>query len=455
MKVLKCKYQCVFALVMFFLFSNFTVGAQTIESRFDEYMNQTVKLGRFNGYVLVARDGKIAFGKGYGMANFEEEIPNTPQTKFRLASITKSFTAMAVMMLQEKGKLNLQDSICKYLSDCPDAWKPVTVRQLLNHTSGIPDYAAAPDFMRTISLHLTNDELIANFKDQPLQFAPGENFAYSNSNYILLGRIIEKVSGQPFAVFVQEKIFAPLNMKNSGYDDNSALLKHRAVGYIKQPDRIINARYMDMTNAYAAGGLYSTAEDLLLWNQALDTEKLVSKKSLAEIFTPGKGSVGYGWFINHDSNRLSIFQGGLNSGFAASIFRYPTEHACIILLNNFENAAPFLARIGHDLTAILFNEKYELPSESVAVKVDARIYDAYVGEYEFGQNRIITMTKEGDKLFAQRGGAPRSEMFPESETKFFLKVADVKFEFLKNGAGKVIGLILYANGQEMNGSKVK
>lgn len=455
MKVLKCKYRCVCALVMFLLLSNSNAGAQAIEPRFDEYMNRTVKLGRFNGYLLVARDGKTIFGKGYGMANFEEDIPNTPQTKFRLASITKSFTAMAVMILQERGKLSLPDSICKYVSDCPEAWQPVTVRQLLNHTSGIPDYVSAPDFMRTISLRLTSDDLIANFKNKPLQFASGANFSYSNSNYILLGRIIEKVSGQPFAVFLQENIFAPLKMENSGYDDNSTLLKHRAIGYIKQPDRIINARYMDMTNAYAAGGLYSTAEDLLLWNQALDAGKLVSKKSSEEIFTPGKGGVGYGWFINRDSNRLLITQGGLNSGFAASILRYPKERVCIILLNNFENAAPYLARIGHDLTAILFAEKYELPSEAIAVKVDAKIYDAYVGEYDFGQNRIITITKEGDKLFAQRGGAPRSEMFSESETRFFLKVADVSFVFDKDSAGKVIGLTLYANGQEMKGNKVK
>ena len=455
MKVLKCKYQCVCLLVMFFLLLSSTVGAQTIDPRFDEYMNATVKLGRFNGYVLVAHGGKTVFGKGYGMANFEADVPVTPHTKFRLASITKGFTAMAVMILREKGKLNLQDPICMYLNDCPDVWKPVTVRHLLNHTSGIPDYAAAPDFMRTISLPVTPDELVANFKSKFLQFAPGENFAYSNSNYILLGQIIEKVSGQPFFVFVREQIFAPLNMKNSGYDDNSALLKHRANGYIKQPDGIVNARYMDMTNAYAAGGHYSTAEDLLLWNQALDAGRLVSKKSLEEIFTPGKGGVGYGWFINRDANRLTIFQGGLNSGFAASVFRYPEDRACVILLNNFENAAAFLPRIGRDLTAILFNEKYELPSESAAVKVDAKIYDAYTGEYDFGQNRLMTITKEGDKLFAQRAAAPPNEMFPESETRFFLKVADVKFNFIKDSAGKVTGLILSANGQEMKGNKVK
>lgn len=455
MKILKSKYPCVFALVMCFLSSNIIASAQSIDPRFDEYLNAVVKLGRFNGYVLVARDGKVVFSKGYGMANFEEEVPNTPQTKFRLASITKSFTAMATMMLQEKGKLSLQDSIGKYLTDCPETWKPITIRQLLNHTSGISDYVAAPDFMRTISQRVTSDELIASFKNKPLLFAPGEQFSYSNSNYILLGRIIEKASGQAYAAFLQENIFVPLKMKDSGYDDNHTLLKHRAIGYIKQPGMLINARYMDMTNAYAAGALYSTAADLFLWDQALNTEKLVSKKSLDEIFSPGKGGIGYGWFINREKNRLLIMQGGLNSGFAASVLRYPEEKACIILLSNFENAAPHLARMGHDLAAMLFGEKYELPSERVAVKVDTKIYDAYVGEYEFGPNRMITITKEGDKLYARRGGEPKIEILPESEMKFFLTIADVQFVFLKDAAGKVIGMMLSANGQEMKGNKVK
>jgi len=455
MRSLKSKYPCVLALVMFCLFPMTVVNAQVSDPRFDEYMDATVKLSRFNGHVLIARNGKVVFSRGYGMANFEEDIPNTSQTKFRLASITKSFTAMAVMMLRDKGKLHLQDSVCKHLTDCPETWKPITLRHLLNHTSGIADYVSAPDFMRTISVRVTNDELIASFKHKPLLSAPGEQFAYSNSNYILLGRIIETLSGQPYGVFVKENIFAPLRMNNSGYDDNSTPIKHRAIGYIKQNNRLVNARYMDMTNAYSAGALYSTAEDLLLWNQALDTEKLVSKKSLDEIFTPGKGGVGYGWFINRMAHRLLITQSGLNSGFAAHILRYSEEKACVILLNNFENAAPHLARIGHDLSAILFGERYELPRERVAVKVNTKIYDLYVGEYEFGANRMITITREDDRLFAQRGGAPKAEILPESETTFFLTVADVQLVFLRDAAGKVSGMTLHANGQEMKGNKVK
>lgn len=455
MRVFKRRYKCVLAVAIFSLFSNVFVRAQVADPRFDEYVNAVARLGHFNGYVLVARDGKAVFSKGYGMANFEDDAPNTPQTKFRLASITKGFTAMAVMMLREKGQLNLQDSVCKYLPDCPATWKPITLRHLLSHTSGIPDYTSLPGFMRTISLRLTNDELTASFMDKPLLFAPGETFSYSNSNYILLGQIIEKLSGQSYGSFIRENIFAPLRMMNSGYDDNSTILKGRAVGYLKQGDVLINARYMDMTNAYSAGALYSTAEDLLLWSQALYTEKLASKNSLDEIFTPGKGGVGYGWFINRDFNRVLITQSGLNSGFAAQIFRYPDDKVSVILLSNLENAAPHLGRIGHDLTAILFGEKYELQRERVAIKVDPKIYDAYVGEYEFGPNRIISITKEGDKLFAQRAGAPKGEIVPESETTFFATFGDIQFVFIKDETGRVSGMILRPNGQEMKGSKIK
>jgi CubicO group peptidase (beta-lactamase class C family) len=455
MNTLKRAYRSVFMLTIFMLMTNGTATGQTLEARFDEYLSAMAKLGRFNGYVLVARDGKRLFGKGYGMANFEDEVPNTSQTKFRLASITKPFTAVAVLMLQEKGKLSLQDSVCKYLADCPAAWKPVTIEQLLAHTSGIPDYAALPDFMSTLGLSATTAEMIARFSDRPLQFAPGERFSYSNSNYYLLGQIIENVSGKPYADFIRDQLFAPLGMVNSGYDDNSTVVKRRAAGYIRQGETLINARYMDMSKAYAAGGLYSTAEDLLLWDTALYTEQLVSKKSLAAMFTPGKGDVGYGWFIKQDFNRQLITQAGLNSGFAAQIIRYPEERVCIILLSNFESAAPYLARAGHDLAAILFGEKAELQRLRVTAKVDPKIYDAYVGEYEFGLNRLITITKEGDKLFAQRTGAPRYEILPENETTFFLTVADVQLTFVKDGAGKITGMSLRANGQEFGGKKTK
>ena len=448
-------YKCVFSYLMCLLVTSGIASGQTLEAKFDEYMSALAKLGRFNGYVLVARDGRRIFGKGYGMANFEDEVPNTAQTKFRLASITKPFTAAAVLLLQEKGKLGLEDSACRHLPDCPAAWKPVTIAHLLAHTSGIPDYVSSPDFMETLGLRSTPAEMIARFRDKPLLFAPGERFSYSNSNYYLLGRIIESVSGKPYAEVVRESIFAPLRMANSGYDDNSTILKRRAVGYVKQGDTLVNARYMDMSKAYAAGALYSTAEDLLLWDTAFYTDRLLAKKSLEVMFTPGKGGAGFGWFVSRDFGRQMITQGGLSSGFAAQILRYPEERVCIILLNNFENAAAYLAGAGHGLAAILFGEKYDLPRSRTAAKVDPNKYDAYVGEYEFGPNRIITITREGDKLFARRANGPTDEILPETETSFFLTVADVQLTFVRDDTGKVSGMILRVNGRELTGKKTK
>lgn len=456
MNTLKGGSLLVLTVMTLSLLSNSRTRAQTVEAKLDEYMNALVKLERFNGSVLLAQGGKVLFSRSYGLASFEDEVSNTPQTKFRLASITKSFTAMAVMMLQERGKLNVQDPVCKYLANCSEAWDKVTIHHLLSHTSGIPDYASSPTFMNTIASRSAIADLVGQFKDRQLEFMPGERFAYSNSNYILLGQIIERTSGRPFAAFVQENIFTPLQMTNSGYDDNRTILKRRAIGYRQQGGALVNALYMDMSNAYAAGALYSTVEDLLLWERALDAEKLVAKKSLEAVFQPGKGGAGYGWFINRvGSDRLLITQAGLNAGFTGQFFRYPEEKICIILLSNFEHAAPYLSQTGSDLAAILFGEKYELSRQFVAVKVDPKTYDDYVGEYEFGPNRMVTVSREGDKLMAQRTGGPKDELLPASETEFFLNVAGVRIIFIKDGAGKVAQMKLQANGQEFMGRKLR
>lgn len=271
--------------------------AQQIAAKVDEYMNAAVRVDGFSGSILVARDSQPVVSKGYGMANVELDVPNMPQTVFRLGSITKQFTAMAIMMLAERGKLNVNDPACKYLTDCPVAWQPMTVKNLLTHTAGVPNYTSFPDFAKVAVLPTTNAAMIAQLRDKPLEFAPGEKFAYSNSGYYLLGAIIERASGKPYAEFLQENIFTPLGMKQTGYDSPLRIIKNRAAGYARRGGEIVNAAYMDMTIPYAAGALDSTTGDLLLWDQALYTEKLVSRKMLDEIFTPFKSNYGYGWSI--------------------------------------------------------------------------------------------------------------------------------------------------------------
>ncbi len=315
-------------------------SGRILAAKVDEYLNAAMKVRRFAGTVLIARNGQPLVSKGYGMANIEDGVANTPQTKFRLGSVTKQFTSMAVMMLQERGLLSVADPVCKYVPDCPAAWQPITIRHLLTHTSGIPNYTALPDFRNFARTPMTVPALVDLFKNQPLDFAPGDTYSYSNSGYILLGYIIERASGKSYQDFLRENIFGPLRMANSGYD-GTMLLSHRAAGYAfdAHSNSEINAGYIDMSVPFAAGALYSTVEDLLLWDQALYTERLISRKSLDEMFTPFKGNYAYGWSAGKQFDRRSISHGGDIYGFASHIARYPDDRVTVIVLTNHEGVA--------------------------------------------------------------------------------------------------------------------
>jgi CubicO group peptidase (beta-lactamase class C family) len=405
--------------VQFALAQNPTApSGQQIAAKVDEYMNAAVKIDGFSGSILVARDGQPIVSKSYGMANIELNVPNTPQTVFRVASVTKQFTATAIMMLQERGKLNVNDPICKYLADCPATWQPITVHQLLVHTSGIPSYTGLPDFWeKTSALPMTATELLARIKPMPLEFVPGEKFNYNNSGWYLLGLIVERTSGKSYGDFLQENIFTPLGMKQTGFDDSRRIIKNRAAGYMRQGNELVNAKYVDMTVPFAAGGLLTTTEDLFLWDKALYTEKLISAKSRDEMFTPFKESVpgasfGYGWFTNKWFDHQMIGHNGVLEGFRAMIARFPEKRVTVIVLTNNESA--FSGKTAKDLAAIVFGAAYKIPQEVKTVAVDQKILQQYVGEYEGGR----TVTLENGKLMFQRSGRPKFELFAESETRF-------------------------------------
>lgn len=348
-----------------------------IVAKADEYMLAAVEINHFSGVVLVARNGQPIINKGYGMANYELKVPNTPQTVFRLGSITKQFTSMATMILRERGKLDVNDSICKYLERCPAAWQPVTIRHLLTHTSGIPSYTSFPGFFEKNSVEpYTSAGLVDLFRDKPLDFPPGEKFSYSNSGYHLLGLIIEKTSGKSYAEFLRENIFAPLGMNHTGYDDSRALVMNRANGYRWLGKTFVNAAYLNMAIPYSAGALYSTTEDLLLWDQSLYTEKLVSRKTLDEIFTPYMelvpgGGYAYGWGIGKKFGRQANEHNGGINGFSTDIVRFPSERVTVIVLNNNQDVNP--DRIADALSAIVFGAPYQLPKPPISDVVAATI----------------------------------------------------------------------------------
>ena len=373
-----------FLLFLFlFLFSanHSLLNAQSKADEIDKLIQQYYDYGLFTG---VAEHGKIIFKKGYGFANLEWDIPNDVNTKFRLGSITKQFTSMLIMQLVEDGKIRLDGKINDYLPTYrKDIGERVTIHHLLTHTSGIPSYTSLPGFFNEISRDpYSVDEFLDKYCSGNLEFEPGAKFSYSNSGYFILGAIIEKVTGKSYETVLKERILNPLNMKSTGYDHFDQIIKHRATGYEKTFDGYKNAAYLDMTIPFAAGAMYSTAEDLYVWDQALYTNKLISNKYKKLIFKPYVKTFknyyyGYGWDIskislyNSKDSLVVISHGGGINGFNTLITRLIKDKNLIILLNNTEYAP--LHSISKSIINILYGKDYELPKKSIAEAVYKKI----------------------------------------------------------------------------------
>lgn len=351
-----------------------TPTSKQLSAKIEEYLKAAVKFDQFSGSVLIARNGLPVVSRGYGMANYELNVPNTPKTVFRIASLTKQFTALAVMQLQERRKLNVNDAICKYLENCPAAWQPITIRQLLTHTSGIQNFSSLDDWDEKLSIQpFTQIEFVKVFRDLPLQFEPGEKYKYSNSGYYLLGLIIEKASGKSYGDFLSENIFAPLGMKNTKLNNPRLLTPNLATGYYWSLNSFVNAPYHNSTSSYASGGLVSTTEDLLLWDKALYTEKLVSRKSLNEIFTAHKNNYAYGWIIEKKFNRNSMGHSGSFNGFSSFILRFTDEKLTVIVLSNSDETSA--TKVANNLAAIIFGENYKLPIPRISDVLAAKLVE--------------------------------------------------------------------------------
>ncbi len=446
---LKTLFQRAVPVVGVLLALSVVAAAQDLTRKFDEYLNAVEKHGVLSGAALVARDGKILFSKAYGLANKELDVPNTPQTKFRIASNSKQFTAAAILLLQEHGKLNVQDPISKFIPDCPGAWKEITIHHLLAHTSGIANITDFPEFRKLMPNPMTPEELVALFKTKPLDFQPGEKFNYSNSGYIMLGYIIEKASGESYENFLQKNIFAPLKMHNSGYDHATTILKHRASGYSRRDGQWINTPYIDMSIPIGGGSLYSTVEDMFLWFEALFNDKLLSAKSRELMLTPNKNSRGYGLAIGQQYSRQFIGHSGGINGFSCFIVRYPAEKLTVVVLRNTDGGEPGPVKVSQTLAAIALGEPYEIPQPAAATKaqskVDTKVYEAYVGKYQLpGLGVTVSVSREGDKLYWQR--QIRAEMIPKSDAIFTIKERPITFTFKQNDRGEVTGVELDQGG---------
>jgi CubicO group peptidase (beta-lactamase class C family) len=309
-----------------------------IQSLLDRYH----ELGTFNGAALVAENGKVIFKKGFGFADFEWKIPNTPDTKFRLGSVTKQFTAALLLQLVEEGKLSLEtplgDALPYYREDTGAI---ITIHHLLSHTSGIPSYTSRPDYFKEIRRGTYEvRDFVLEYCSGDLEFDPGAKYRYSNSGYFLLGAIIEQVTGKSYEQALKERIFEPLGMRASGYDRAAPILEKRARGYVHGLLGVRNAQHLDMSVPYAAGALFSTVEDLYLWDQALYEDKVLPPEARERMFTPNLGHYGYGWGIRRrpigpgKMERLTVGHGGGINGFSALIMRVPEDRHLVVLLSN-------------------------------------------------------------------------------------------------------------------------
>jgi len=422
-------------------------------ARMEQVIQSFVADKQFMGAVLVARGNDILLDKGYGFANLEWNIPDSPKTKFRLGSITKQFTAASILLLEERGKLGVNDSVKKYMPDAPAAWDKITIFNLLTHTSGIPSFTSFPDYAKLEPFPATSTELVARFRDKPLDFQPGEKWSYSNSGYVLLGYLIEKISGESYAHFVQGNIFNLLGMADSGYDSNSAVIQNRASGYTPGQNGIVNAGYIDMTIPLSAGALYSTTEDLLRWEQGLFAGKLISPASLKKMTTPFKNDYGFGLGIRTVNGQEQIEHGGGIEGFNTMLTYYPADKLTVVVLANLNGAAP--EEIAADLHTIAEGGTVLLTSERKVVKLDPKIFDNYVGSYQLAPDFILKITREGDRFITQASGQGQVEIFPEGDHDFFAKVVNAQITFVTNSQGRATELILHQGGRDQHALRVE
>lgn len=414
--------------------------ASDVAAKADEYMTARLAAKSVGGSILVVKDGKPLIAKGYGMADTAAKTPIDADTKFRIGSITKQFTAASILMLQEEGKLSMSDPFCKYIDHCPEAWKPITLHNLASMSSGVPNFTALPNFGELRKNDMKPSETIALVSEKPLNAKPGEAFEYSNTNYVLLGMIIEKLSGKTYEEFLNERIIKPLKLENTGYDHGKQRIKGSALGYSVKDDEIVPAEVASMMVPYAAGGLYSTTADLYKWQTALLEGKVFKKsESLTQMLTPNKGNYGYGLIVANDpKGRKRISHGGAIEGFLSDAAYFPNEKLFIaVLVNNDRVPASEVTR---SLIAIYDGAPYTLPKKRIAVKVDAAVLDKYVGEYELSPAMKFKFTREGDGLVLEPTGQSKAQVFAESDTDFFVKVVDASFKFLKDASGNVTGI---------------
>ncbi len=407
-----------------------SVAAQISSTRFDRQVQAYVRNGDFNGSVLVAKDDHVLFQKSYGMANYEWNIPNSENTKYHIASITKTFTAAAILKLEHEGKLKLSDPLSNYVPAFLNGER-ITIEQLLTHTSGLPDFYSLPEYPIKKYQRVTPADLIAWVKTKPLDFLPGSKSSYSNTGYGFLAYIIEQVSGKTYEEYVAEAILKPGGMKDTGTFRDETLIPGRAGGY--QPGTgdhgLRNAPAYDKAILTGSASLYSTIGDLLLWGRALESGKLL------DLQTPP-----YGWNARETAGkRKYLEQDGRAPGFVSHVSLFPDSKLTVIVLSNLEDAAVNV--LAGDLAAIALGENPSQPKPRSVLKETISHPEEFVGAYEVNPTLLLDIRAEGDSLAMRGTGGDYLPLEPIAKDLFFYRQLYVKVGFRRDKAGKVEALL--------------
>ncbi|KAF2516928.1 beta-lactamase family protein [Flavobacterium zhairuonense] len=419
-----------------------------LEKKLDELLSSKFSASEPGCEILAAKKGEIVYKKAFGSANLELNVPMKSEMVFKLGSITKQFTAVAILQLVEQGKISLQDSLQKFVSDFPSNSKKITIENLLTHTSGIKDYMQI-DYKEPYleRRDFEPKEIIDRFKNVPLEFEPGTKYKYSNSGYFLLGYIIEKVSGKSYKTYLEENILKPLDLNHIYFDTSNNLIPNRVNGYRKEGTEFKNADYWSMTIAYAAGELISNVDDLFKWNKGLYSYKILKKETLEKAFVPFKlkdgtaTEYGYGWILKNVNGIKSIEHGGAITGFLSNEIYFPEQDVFVVALFNCECAPK--DELSVDIASLALGKTFQNE-----VKVDDALLNDYIGTYTLSidTKRTIVITKENGHLLAKISGQGTVPLIFQSDTKFqFKNVLGAECEFIKEN-GKVTKFNVSQNG---------
>ena len=429
--------------------SAMSASAQSLQLRLDSLMEYyNIEYG-FNGSALIAMKGKTLVNKGYGYKDISSETRNSPSSIYRMASITKEFTSEVILQLAMAKKIGLQDKLTQYFPGYPNGDK-ITIENLLTHTSGIHDFTGDSTWLLHITEPISKNAFIGLFRDKPQEFEPGSKFEYSNSNYVLLGYIIEKVTGKKYEQVVRENILIPCHMTHSGFDYTHLNDKNKTTGYESiQANYNDPAPVADSTLLFAAGGLYSTTGDMYKWYEAIKNYKLLPKEWQDKAFVIFKSGYGYGWMVGKTHNKLRLGHTGGIPGYYTYQMHINEDDLCILLFQNCKAPAMDNNSICIKILSCIYDTNYHMPMHRVVITMQDDMLKQFTGEYIITDDFSLTVSAKKNVLYIQGTGQEPVPVDAMSETKFFSKDIGAEVEFFKDSTGNYNKLVLFQGGQKV------